>query len=68
MHRRMGGTRARKKYKARKHIAEPPFGWIKNVLGFRQFSLRGHEAVGGEWNLVCLAMNLRRMGTRLAWR
>ena len=68
MHRRMGGTRARKKYKARKHIAEPPFGWIKNVLGFRQFSLRGREAVSGEWNLVCLAMNLRRMGTTLAWR
>jgi len=67
MHRRMGGTRARKKYKARKHIAEPPLGWIKNVLGFRQFSLRGHEAVSGEWNLVCLAVNLRRMGTRLAW-
>ena len=67
MHHRMGGRRARKKYKARKHIAEPPFGWIKNVLGFRQFHLRGYEAVRGEWNLVGLALNLRRMSTRLAW-
>jgi transposase len=68
MHRRMKGERGRKKYKARKHIAEPPFGWVKNVLGFRQFSLRGHRKVSGEWNLVCLAMNLRRMGRTLAWR
>ena len=68
MHRRMSGRRARKKYKARKHIAEPPFGWIKNGLGFRQFLLRGRRAVCGEWSLVCLALNLRRMGTRLAWR
>lgn len=67
MDRRMRGERARRKYRTRKHIAEPPFGWIKNVLGFRQFSVRGREAVRGEWNLVCLAMNLRRMGTRLAW-
>jgi hypothetical protein len=48
-------------YRMRKWIAEPPFGWIKNVLGFRQFSVRGLAQVEGEWNLVCLALNLRRM-------
>lgn len=48
-------------YKRRKVIPEPVFGWIKHVLGFRQFSLRGLSKVKGEWNLMCLAINLRRM-------
>lgn len=50
-------------YRRRKWIAEPPNGWIKNVLGFRQFSLRGLHRVQAEWKLVCMAMNLRRMAT-----
>ena len=37
------------------------FGWVKQVLGFRQFSLRGLKKVQGEWSLVTLALNLRRM-------
>jgi hypothetical protein len=48
-------------YRRRKWIAEPPNGWIKNVLGFRQFSVRGLKKVQAEWKLVCLALNLRRM-------
>ena len=48
-------------YRRRKWIAEPPNGWIKNVLGFRQFSMRGLERVKAEWKLVCMALNLRRM-------
>jgi transposase len=48
-------------YRKRKWIAEPPNGWVKNVLGFRQFSLRGLHRVTAEWKLVCLALNLRRM-------
>jgi transposase len=54
---------ARQAYRRRKWIAEPPNGWIKNVLGFRQFSLRGLHRVQAEWKLVCLALNLRRMAT-----
>ena len=50
-------------YRRRKWIAEPPNGWIKNVLGFRQFSLRGLHRVKAEWKLVCMALNLRRMAT-----
>jgi transposase len=50
-------------YRRRKWIAEPPNGWIKNVLGFRQFSLRGLPRVQAEWKLVCMALNLRRMAT-----
>jgi hypothetical protein len=53
-------------YRRRKHIAEPPNGWIKSVLGFRQFSLRGLDRVRAEFKLVCLALNLRRMATMKA--
>jgi transposase len=53
-------------YRKRKWIAEPPNGWIKNVMGFRQFSLRGLHRVQAEWKLVCLALNLRRMGAMTA--
>lgn len=49
-------------YRKRKWIAEPPNGWIKSVLGFRQFSMRGLQKAQAEFKLVCLALNLRRMG------
>ena len=47
----------------RKWLSEAPNGWIKEVLGFRRFSLRGLAKVRGEWDLVCLALNIKRMGT-----
>lgn len=50
-------------YRLRKSTVEPVIGIIKEVLGFRQFSLRGLQAVAGEWCLVCLAFNLKRMHT-----
>jgi hypothetical protein len=50
-------------YRLRKCTVEPVFGIIKEVLGFRQFSLRGLDAAAGEWCLVCLAFNLKRMHT-----
>ncbi len=53
-------------YRKRKWIAEPPNGWIKNVLGFRQFSMRGIEKAKAEFKLVCMALNLRRMGAMQA--
>ena len=59
-------TEGRAAYRRRKWIAEPPNGWIKNVLGFRQFSVRGLKKVQAEWKLVCLALNLRRMGALTA--
>ncbi len=48
-------------YARRKATVETVFGIIKNVLGFRQFSLRGLEAVTGEWSLVCIGWNLKRL-------
>jgi transposase len=50
-------------YRLRKCTVEPVIGIIKEVLGFRQFSLRGLAAAAGEWCLVCLAFNLKRMHT-----
>jgi hypothetical protein len=47
-------------YRARKFTVEPVLGIITEVLGFRQFSLRGADAAAGEWCLVCLAFNLKR--------
>lgn len=54
-------------YARRKAIVEPVNGWIKHVLGFRQFSLRGLQAARGEWDLLCLALNLKRMHTLMAF-
>lgn len=53
-------------YRRRKAIPEPVFGWIKQVLGFRAFSLRGFRAASAEWRLMCAAANLKRMH-RLGW-
>jgi hypothetical protein len=48
-------------YRLRKCTVEPVIGIIKETLGFRQFSLRGLTHVQGEWSLVCLAFNLKRL-------
>ena len=61
MAQRLASAQGRAHYRRRKVIVEPVFGWIKHVLGFRQFSLRGLTKVTGEWSLVCFAINLRRM-------
>jgi transposase len=50
-------------YRLRKCTVEPVIGIIKEVLGFRQFSLRGLNAAAAEWSLVCLAFNLKRLHT-----
>jgi len=67
MLRKLRAPRGRHRYRERKKIVEPVFGWIRRVLGFRQFSLRSLPKVRGEWDLVALSLNLRRMGARLAW-
>ena len=52
-------------YSLRKSTVEPVIGIIKEVMGFRQFSLRGEQASAGEWCLVCLAFNLKRLHSLL---
>jgi transposase len=67
MKQRLGSQRGRARYKMRKWIVEPVIGWIKQVLGFRVFSLRGFRKITGEWDLVCLALNLRRMNKMMSF-
>ena len=51
----------KKLYARRKHTPEPVFGIVKSVLGFRQFLLRGLDEVRGEWSLVTMAWNMKRI-------
>lgn len=58
---RLKTPEGRKLYALRKHTPGPVFGIIKAALGFRQFLLRGLDNVRGEWNLVIMAYNVRRL-------
>ena len=58
---RLRTPEGKKLYALRKCIPEPVFGIVKSVLGFRQFLLRGLDKVKGEWSLVTMAWNLKRM-------
>ena len=60
---RLKTPEGRKLYALRKQNPEPVFGIIKSVLGFRQFHLRGLDKVRGEWSLVTMAWNIKRMFT-----
>jgi transposase len=61
MRHRLKTPEGRVVYGERKCRIEPVFGIIKAVMGFRQFSLRGHQAVNSEWDLVSIAWNLKRI-------
>jgi len=61
MDHRLKTPEGKQRYALRKQTPEPVFGIIKSVLGFRQFLLRGLDNVRGEWNLVTLAWNMKRM-------
>ena len=52
---------SRVRYGLRKQTVEPVFGIVKQAMGFRQFLLRGLEKVEGEWALVTLAYNCKRL-------
>jgi transposase len=67
MQEKLATEKGRKTYSRRKGLVEPVNGWIKSVLGFRQFSFRGLAKVAGEWTLVCLALNLKQMNPRMQW-
>ena len=57
----LNSPEGKKLYALRKQVPEPVFGIIKSVLGFRQFLLRGLDKVRGEWSLVTMSWNLKRM-------
>jgi len=58
---RLKTPQGRNLYALRKQTPEPVFGVIKSVLGFRQFSMRGLEKARGEWSLVTMAWNIKRI-------
>ena len=61
MKKKMQRPESREKYRLRKQTIEPVFGTIKKWMGFTQFQLRGHAKVSGEWQLVTLAYNMKRL-------
>ena len=61
MKEKMERDESREKYRLRKQTVEPVFGIIKQWMGFRQFLLRDHEKVSGEWQLVTLSYNIKRL-------
>ncbi len=61
MSHRLQTPEGKKLYALRKQTPEPVFGIIKSVMGFRQFLLRGLDNVQGEWSLVTMAWNMKRM-------
>ena len=61
MQHRLATAAGKAVYAQRKSTVEPVFGIIKHVMGFRQFLLRGLEKVQGEWTLVCMAWNMKRL-------
>ena len=61
MRHRMGTSVGKAVCARRKATVETVFGAVKEALGFRQFSMRGHAAAGFEWRLACAAWNLKRM-------
>lgn len=63
MNHRLKTREGKELYAKRKSTVETVFGIIKQVLGFRQFLLRGVDAVQSEWSLVCIGWNLKRMHT-----
>jgi transposase len=61
MRQRLKTKEGRKIFSRRKCTIEPVFGIIKHVMGFRQFLLRGLESVRGEWRLICMSWNIKRL-------
>ena len=61
MRKRLATTEGKRDYRQRQATVEPVFGWIKSILGYRRFLLRGLKKAQGEWSLICAAVNLRRL-------
>ena len=67
MAKKMATESGRARHAERNWLSEAPLGWIREALGFRRFGVRGLRQVQGEWDLVCLTLNVKRMrGLRTA--
>jgi hypothetical protein len=58
---RLRTPRGKELYGLRKQTPEPVFSIIKSIMGYRQCLLRGPESVKGQWNLVTMSWNIKRM-------
>lgn len=67
MREKLAGEEGRAVYARRKAVVEPVFGQVKEVRGFRRFSLRGLEMVSAEWQLISLTHNLLKLHRSGAW-
>ena len=61
MRAKLDSEEGRAVYAQRKAVVEPVFGQVKEIRGFRRFSLRGRELVSEEWQLICLTHNLLKL-------
>ena len=61
MARKLRTKTGRSMYAKRKGMIEPIFGHLKQVLGFRQFSMRGLASMRGEWRLMATVHNLLKL-------
>lgn len=61
MRERLAREEEQKRYRKRNGMVEPVFGLMKEILGYRRFLLRGLKKVRGEWSLMCLSFNLRKL-------
>jgi len=61
MRRTLRTKQGQRLYAKRKVTVEPVFGQIKEGRGFRQFLLRGHHQVRGEWALICTTHNVLKL-------
>ena len=68
MARKLRTKKGREMYAKRKGMIEPIFGQLKQVLGFRQFSMRGLASMRGEWRLMCTVHNLLKLWRQTKWR
>lgn len=66
MSEKMQEESSRKLYRLRKQTVEPVFGIVKDVLGYRQFHLRGLENMNNEWTLLMTAYNVKRLANLVA--
>ncbi len=67
MYEKLRTTQGRARYRRRQAIVEPGFGWIKEAVGFRRFSLRSLEKVSREWDLMGTAINLKHLNATVCW-
>ena len=67
MRAKLDSEEGRAVYAQRKAVAEPVFGQVKEVRGFRRFSLRGLKLVGEEWQLICTTHNILKLHRSGAW-